>query len=137
MQIAKSSYRLTEDSRRDNKLNLEIAKNSARIAEESRRDSSSMKTIAALTLIFLPGTSIAVHSIPCPIIVEEFLLIESVVLLQHDDIQLASWAWRAHCIRIPMGLLRGYRTINRDHLKSVALVVSQEPEKTSGSCGRD
>lgn len=38
---------------------MEIAKSSAQIAEESRRDSSSMKTIAVLTLVFLPATSLA------------------------------------------------------------------------------
>ena len=47
---------------RDNQLNLSIATSSAKIAEESRRDSASMKTIAVLTLLFLPGTSVAVSS---------------------------------------------------------------------------
>jgi len=52
---------------RDNQLNLaitelntEIATSSAKIAEESRRDSASMKTIAVLTLVFLPGAFVAV-----------------------------------------------------------------------------
>ena len=31
---------------------------------ESRRDSSSMKTIAILTLVFLPGTYVAVGPLP-------------------------------------------------------------------------
>ncbi|OCK94825.1 uncharacterized protein K441DRAFT_89226 [Cenococcum geophilum 1.58] len=59
IEISKSSRKIAEESRRDNQLNIQIAKSSARIAEESRRDSASMKTIAVLTLVFLPGTSIA------------------------------------------------------------------------------
>jgi hypothetical protein len=51
---------IAEHSRRLNVINTEIATSSAKIAEESRRDSASMKTIAVLTLIFLPATSIAV-----------------------------------------------------------------------------
>ena len=44
------------------KLNIptQIAQNSAIAAEEARRDGSSMKTIAVLTLLFLPATTIAV-----------------------------------------------------------------------------
>ncbi|GFF55919.1 hypothetical protein IFM58399_10193 [Aspergillus lentulus] len=40
-------------------LNLIIAHNSYVSAEEARRDGSSMKTIAAITLIFLPATTVA------------------------------------------------------------------------------
>lgn len=50
---------IAEHSRRLNKVNTEIATSSAKIAEESRRDSASMKTIAVLTLLFLPATSVA------------------------------------------------------------------------------
>ncbi|OCK74103.1 hypothetical protein K432DRAFT_364013 [Lepidopterella palustris CBS 459.81] len=59
IEISQSMKKLAEESRKDNQLNIQIAKSSARIAEESRRDSASMKTIAVLTLVFLPGTSIA------------------------------------------------------------------------------
>ncbi|KAK0661118.1 hypothetical protein DIS24_g2832 [Lasiodiplodia hormozganensis] len=44
---------------RDSKLNLEMAHDSRRLASASKRDSSSMKTIAVLTTVFLPGTFIA------------------------------------------------------------------------------
>jgi len=93
-------------AQKNSELSYGIAKSSAQIAEESRRDSYSMKTIAVLTLIFLPGTAIAVQSIHVRITVEEFSLTDSVVLLQHDDIQLAGWAQGAHCIKPLMGLLR-------------------------------
>ena len=53
---------IAEHSRNLNKINTEIATSSAKIAEESRRDSASMKTIAVLTLVFLPGTAVAVSS---------------------------------------------------------------------------
>ncbi|KAF6741807.1 hypothetical protein DFP72DRAFT_1054673 [Ephemerocybe angulata] len=46
-------------AQRDSGTNSEIAVATADIAEETRKDSSSMITIAALTLVFLPGTFIA------------------------------------------------------------------------------
>lgn len=50
---------------RDSKLNLAMAHDSRRLASASKRDSSSMKTIAVLTTVFLPGTFIAtVFSMP-------------------------------------------------------------------------
>ena len=45
---------------RKNNNPTQIAQASADAAEGARRDSSSMKTIAALTLVFLPATTIAV-----------------------------------------------------------------------------
>ncbi|GME25358.1 magnesium transport protein transmembrane region [Neofusicoccum parvum] len=44
---------------RDSRLNLAMAHDSRRLANASKRDSSSMKTIAVLTTVFLPGTFIA------------------------------------------------------------------------------
>jgi Mg2+ and Co2+ transporter CorA len=38
---------------------MEIAKATAQVAEETRQDSAAMKTIAVLTLTFLPGTAVA------------------------------------------------------------------------------
>ncbi|KAI9771493.1 MAG: hypothetical protein M1840_002113 [Geoglossum simile] len=48
-------------SQRDNKLSMSIAKASKEIVSATRRDSSSMKTIAVLGLIYLPGTFVAVR----------------------------------------------------------------------------
>ena len=50
----------------DNGFNASIALDSKKLAEASKRDSSSMKTIAALTMVFLPGTAIAVRTAPIP-----------------------------------------------------------------------
>ena len=47
----------------DNRTNLEIAKSTKSLAEESRKDSSSMITIAVLTMVFLPGTFISVSRV--------------------------------------------------------------------------
>ena len=44
----------------DNKTNLDIADLTAKIALDTKRDSSSMITIAAVTMVFLPGTFISV-----------------------------------------------------------------------------
>ena len=49
----------------DNRINIDIARTSKRIAEEAKRDSSSMITIAAMTMLFLPGTFVSV-SAPVP-----------------------------------------------------------------------
>lgn len=43
-----------------NQHNLKLATYSHEIAQEAKRDSSSMKTIAVLTMTFLPATYIAV-----------------------------------------------------------------------------
>lgn len=51
-------------SQGDNKINIEIANTSKRIAEATLRDSSSMITIATMTMIFLPGTFVSVGEIP-------------------------------------------------------------------------
>ncbi|CZR67448.1 uncharacterized protein PAC_17347 [Phialocephala subalpina] len=45
-------------AQRDTKATIDVATNSHRIAKATLRDSSSMKTIAAMTLIFLPATFI-------------------------------------------------------------------------------
>ena len=44
----------------DNRTNVKIGKLTSRIAQETQRDSSSMITIAAVTMFFLPGTFISV-----------------------------------------------------------------------------
>lgn len=43
-------------AQRDQITNIEIARDSRTLAEESKRDSTSMKSIAAVTMAFLPGT---------------------------------------------------------------------------------
>lgn len=55
-------------SQMDNRNNLDIANLTSKIAIETKRDSSSMITIAAVTMIFLPGTFISVsylHTTSC------------------------------------------------------------------------
>ena len=47
----------------DNHINIDIASTSKRIAEEAKRDSSSMITIAAMTMLFLPGTFVSVSTL--------------------------------------------------------------------------
>ncbi|KAI4221703.1 MAG: hypothetical protein LQ349_007785 [Xanthoria aureola] len=49
-------------SQNDSRTNIAIADASRRIAFETRRDSDAMKTIAALTMVFLPGTFVAVRT---------------------------------------------------------------------------
>jgi hypothetical protein len=47
-------------SQRDNRLNMEIADASQKIAAAISHDNSNMRIIAAVTLLFLPGTFTAV-----------------------------------------------------------------------------
>jgi hypothetical protein len=47
-------------SQKDSKTNIELAASSASIAKETKRDGTAMKTIAILTMFFLPGTFLAV-----------------------------------------------------------------------------
>ena len=51
-------------SQGDNKVNIEIANTSKKISEATLRDSSSMITIATMTMIFLPGTFVSVRRCP-------------------------------------------------------------------------
>ena len=48
-------------SQKDNLVNIEVAADSRKIAQASKRDSSAMKSIALLTMVFLPGTFVAVR----------------------------------------------------------------------------
>ena len=50
-------------SQMDNRNNLNIANLTSKIAIETKRDSSSMITIAAVTMVFLPGTFISVSHV--------------------------------------------------------------------------
>ncbi|KAI9783434.1 MAG: hypothetical protein M1816_001408 [Peltula sp. TS41687] len=91
---------------RDNELNMQIARSSERIAEESRRDSSSMKTIAVLTLVFLPGTYVA-----------------------HAALQLASQTGRADRIGLLVGLRRRHIPTYDHHYGGMGVLVQTKPEK--------
>ncbi|KAL8732106.1 MAG: hypothetical protein Q9181_004070 [Wetmoreana brouardii] len=50
-------------SQADNRTNLKIASLTSDIAVDAQRDSSSMITIAAVTMVFLPGTFISVRQV--------------------------------------------------------------------------
>ena len=46
----------------DNRLNFDLAQASQIVAQAAKNDSSSMKTLALLSSLFLPGTFISVCS---------------------------------------------------------------------------
>ena len=62
-ELAEASRSTAERQLIDSRVMKDVALDSKRIAEATRLDSSAMKTIGILTMIFLPGTAIAV-SIP-------------------------------------------------------------------------
>ena len=53
-------HAIAELSCRDNELMIQVAKGSRTVAVASARDSASMQAIAAITVLFLPATFIAV-----------------------------------------------------------------------------
>ncbi|KAJ9616514.1 hypothetical protein H2200_000233 [Cladophialophora chaetospira] len=59
IEIARAQSRLAEDSRKDQAISLEIAEASKRIAEDTKRDGTSMKTLAVVTLVYLPATAVS------------------------------------------------------------------------------
>ena len=59
--MAEDSKAIAFDSRRNAELNLQVAQQSYAIASATKRDSSSMKSIAVVTTVFLPGTFVAVN----------------------------------------------------------------------------
>lgn len=50
-------------SQQDSRINISIAEDSKKIAAAAKRDSSAMKTVSMLTLVFLPGTFVAVRGL--------------------------------------------------------------------------
>lgn len=54
-------------SQRDSKVNISVAEDSKKIAAAAKRDSLAMKTVSMLTLIFLPGTFVAVSVVSPPL----------------------------------------------------------------------
>ena len=62
-------------SQRDSKVNISVAEDSKRIAAAAKRDSLAMKTVSMLTLVFLPGTFVAVcFLVLCPLVTSIFHL---------------------------------------------------------------
>jgi hypothetical protein len=51
-------------AQRDTETSLQLARTSAQIAMAAKRDSSSMKVIAVLTTLFLPGAFVGVSTSP-------------------------------------------------------------------------
>jgi hypothetical protein len=59
IEIARGQARLAEDTRKDQTISIEIAEASKRIAEDTKRDGTSMKTLAVVTLVYLPATAVS------------------------------------------------------------------------------
>jgi Mg2+ and Co2+ transporter CorA len=102
IQLAQSSRKIAEESRRDNLLNIEIAKATAQVAEETRQDSAAMKTIAVLTLTFLPATAVAsffsmntFNWFPGPgeVLCSPYIWIFFVVTIPLTLLVYAAWIW--------------------------------------------
>nr|POF14141.1 hypothetical protein CFP56_03165 [Quercus suber] len=138
IQLAESSRRIAEESRRDNLLNLEMAANTASVAEETRQDSAAMKTIAVLTLTFLPGTAVAVSNSCIHVKMKMRLIrIRSTVFLQHEHVYLAGPGGWYHSVATALGVLRDNSPTDidsfhfLDHLVQVlAEEIQEEPPQS-------
>ena len=85
-----------------------MARNARQIAEATMRDSAAMRTIAVLTMLFLPGTAVAVSSAsPSPCALKSHSdVCAIVVLLQHDHVQLdTEWRRQWPCVKLHLGVL--------------------------------
>jgi len=59
IEISRGQAKLAEASRREQGISIEIARASQSIAAETKRDGSSMKTLAVVTLVYLPCTTVS------------------------------------------------------------------------------
>ena len=57
--LSKANAELARLAREDQKISIEIAEASKAIAEDTKKDSYSMKTLAVVTMCFLPATSVS------------------------------------------------------------------------------
>jgi hypothetical protein len=93
-----------------------MARSARQIAQATMRDSAAMRTIAVLTMLFLPGTAVAVSSASprlCPLKSQSDVR-AIVVLLQHDHVQLdTEWRRQWQCVKLPLGILCGSNPADR------------------------
>ncbi|KAG8534040.1 uncharacterized protein KY384_000883 [Bacidia gigantensis] len=80
-------------SQKDSRVNLSVAEDSKKIAAATMNDSKAMKLIALLTLVFLPGTLVAVS---IAISLKLHLLATDISLLGRQSSAQASLIFRAH-----------------------------------------
>lgn len=133
LELAKSSRKIAEESRIDNLLNVKLAKVTAQMAEETRQDSAAMKTIATLTLIFLPGTAVAVSMVRTD--VEGSVADPNAEFFRHGwHVQLVSERRRAHCVAVRLRLLRGDCAPDADGICGMVVVVPQDGKGAQGEC---
>jgi len=106
----------------------QVAKESARIAQATLNDSSSMKTIAVMTLLFLPATFACVSQLlSC---CEPELTMSVAVVLQHDILQLADGK-RQDRVNISLGLLCSHSTSDCPSTCSMGFSHQEESKRIS------
>ena len=77
-------------TQRDQEVSIEIARDSKTLAQQATKDSTSMKSIAAVTMFFLPGTFVAVSY---HINLLEHVLIAGIVTLRHAYVCMDCATW--------------------------------------------
>ena len=140
-----SSSSIWPVSQGDNSTSLEIAKSTKSLAEESRRDSSSMITIADLTMVFLPGTFISVSAYAMKMCrgfrdasrARPLTLIHNSVYLQYRLLQSLHRSVRYYAsgsCTLPLGLLRLYHSPNCRRIPGVERLATNSRPTTAIFC---
>jgi hypothetical protein len=114
-------------AQRDQSLSIGIARDSRTLAVESKRDSSSMKTLAVVTMVFWPGTFVTVRlKSPTSHSTFELTVSSFLVFLRNANIHLARRHRPKCCEPSLLDLLGGHCTLNYCDLHDVVdLVLDQ------------
>lgn len=122
-------------AQRDSKVNISVAEDSKKIAAAAKRDSSAMKTVSILTLVFLPGTFVAVslpsfsagsHSPVIPPQKESSLTPLRTVHLQRGHISFRARQEQQRRLRAVVGLFRRQRPSDPRHHRHLVRVHATE-----------
>jgi hypothetical protein len=115
-----------------------MARSARQIAQATMRDSAAMRTIAVLTMLFLPGTAVAVSSASlrlCPLKSQSNVR-AIIVLLQHDHVQLdTEWRQQWQCVKLHLDILCGSNPADRTGTWCL-VVLATSPGKRRGSPAR-
>ena len=118
-------------SQQDNRINLSVAEDSKKIAAAAKRDSSAMKTVSMLTLIFLPGTFVAVSCLTLLStrkIIQESQHVQSLEHLQRWNLSSRRYIQKLS-VEPVVGLFRRQRAPNSCHCGYLGSIYALEERK--------
>jgi nitrate reductase NapE component len=123
----------------ENKISRSVAIDSAQIAVATKRDSSAMKTIALITILFLPSTFVAVSTAFGDKLLWMLLTVSIppfLDLFQHDHDRLEPFIRIAPSnISVHMGILGHFHCIHGHRGGYLAYLVEDGGQEISGGDG--